>query len=248
MDFGRNPPGQGGLQARGDYGWHEVRSNSDDGRAKCHYKKTNKSKMILMVRLPSPNRYRIFCCNETQAQIPPSPCCPLDQVTQLIQERILDGIYAAGERLNIDALSRELNVSSSPIREALTRLSALGLVVSSPFLVSPVPTREWFEQLRDFRILAESEAARQLARRQTRDAIEKMTNSLHLLERAKLGRRAREYIAGNKADKSFHGALLDGSGNEILANSIRSLHPHLHHARLFSKVPQDIAPVIEGIV
>ena len=40
-----------------------------------------------------------------------------DQVMQLIQERILDGVYAPGDRLNIDALTREFNVSSSPIRE-----------------------------------------------------------------------------------------------------------------------------------
>ena len=171
-----------------------------------------------------------------------------DQVVQLLQERILDRVYAPGERLNIDALSRELDVSSSPLREALTRLSAEGLVTSSAFAgfsVAPVPTREWFEQLLVYRILAEGWAARQLARRRPPDAIERMTQSLQALERGTLGRRARDYIAANRADEAFHGAMLDASGNEILAQTVRNLHPHLHHARLFSKVLQDIAPVIE---
>jgi Bacterial regulatory proteins, gntR family len=48
-----------------------------------------------------------------------------DQVTAILQERIFDRAYEPGEKLNIDALGREFDVSSSPIREALTRLSAL---------------------------------------------------------------------------------------------------------------------------
>jgi DNA-binding GntR family transcriptional regulator len=169
-----------------------------------------------------------------------------DQVMQLIQERIVDRVYAPGERLNIDALCRELNVSSSPIREALTRLSALGLVTSSPFAVAPVPKREWFEQLRDYRILAEGWAARQLARTRKPDAIEKMTQSLRLMERKTLGQKPSDYFAANnKADETFHDAMLDASGNAILAQTVRGLHPHLHHARLFNEVPQHIEPVLE---
>ena len=169
-----------------------------------------------------------------------------DQVMQLIQERILDRVYAPGDRLNIDALTREFNVSSSPIREALTRLSALGLVTSSPFAVAPVPSREWFEQLRDYRILSEGWAARRLARTRPSEAIERMTQSLRAMERGTLGQRPSDYFAANnKADEAFHDAMLDASGNEILAQTVRGLHPHLHHARLFSEVPQHIEPVIE---
>jgi DNA-binding GntR family transcriptional regulator len=168
-----------------------------------------------------------------------------DQVMQLIQERILDRIYAPGDRLNIDALTREFNVSSSPIREALTRLSGLGLVTSSPFAVAPVPPRAWFEQLRDYRILSEGWAARQLARTRPANAIERMTQSLRTMERGTLGQRPSDYFANNKADEAFHDAMLEASGNEILAQTVRGLHPHLHHARLFAEVPQHIEPVIE---
>ncbi|MBK1838411.1 GntR family transcriptional regulator [Azospirillum sp. YIM B02556] len=171
-----------------------------------------------------------------------------DQVMHLLQERILDGEYEPGGRLNIDAISRELDISSSPIREALTRLSAMGLVTSSTFAgfaVTPVPTRKWFEQLLTFRVLAEGWAVRQVARLRPAGAIERMTDSLRALESSTLGVRAREYVSASKADENFHDAMLDACGNEVLAQSVRSLHPHLHHARLFSTVPQDIAPVIE---
>jgi len=45
----------------------------------------------------------------------------VDQVTAFLMERVLDRVYVPGEKLNIDALSREFEVSSSPIREALTQ-------------------------------------------------------------------------------------------------------------------------------
>lgn len=170
-----------------------------------------------------------------------------DQVTAVLEERILDRAYAPGERLNIDALSREFDVSSSPIREALTRLSATGLVRAmsfSGFSVAPVPSRSWFEQLRDYRILAEGAAARELARRQVPEAISRMTESLLSMQGETIGTQARDFIPVNRADEVFHEAMLDASGNEILAQSVRNLRPHLHHARLFSRVPQYIEPLI----
>ena len=57
-----------------------------------------------------------------------------DQVYEAIKERILDQAYAPGQKLNIDGLVRELKVSSTPIREALTRLVAEGLVSAAPFV------------------------------------------------------------------------------------------------------------------
>jgi DNA-binding GntR family transcriptional regulator len=49
----------------------------------------------------------------------------------VLRRRILDGTYASGYRLNIDALARELGVSKVPIREAIRRLEAEGWVVSN---------------------------------------------------------------------------------------------------------------------
>ncbi|WGF86740.1 GntR family transcriptional regulator [Marinivivus vitaminiproducens] len=169
-----------------------------------------------------------------------------DQVVHVLQERILDRVYAPGARLNIDALARELDLSSTPIREALSRLSAKGLVTASSFAgysVAPVPSRAWFEQLLTYRILTEGWAARALAKRRAPAPIARMRQSLKALERASGGRRARDFIPANKADQAFHEAMLEGAGNAILAEAVRNLHPHLHHARLFAKVPQDITPV-----
>lgn len=172
----------------------------------------------------------------------------VDQVTALLTERILDRAYAPGQKLNIDALSREFEVSSSPIREALTRLAAVGLVASASFTgfsVAPEPSREWFEQLRDFRILNESWAARQLARRRDPRAIARMRESIESMEADPPRGKPQDYVGASRADEAFHDAMLEASGNEILAQAVRSLHPHLHHARLFSRIPHNIAPMLD---
>lgn len=45
-----------------------------------------------------------------------------------IRESILEGAYAPGERLVLDRIARELNVSTLPVREAIRRLEAEGFV------------------------------------------------------------------------------------------------------------------------
>jgi len=174
----------------------------------------------------------------------------VDQVTALLTKRILDRAYPPGAKLNIDALARELDVSSSPIREALTRLSALGLTVSASFTgfsVAPEPPREWFEHLRDFRILNEGWAARHLARTRESGAIAAMRASVEAME-GELSNGTtddHDYLGASRLDQAFHDALLTACGNAILAQAVRNLHPHMHHARLFNSHPHDIKPVVE---
>ena len=51
-----------------------------------------------------------------------------DQVYQIIKKKIYDQEYDFGDTINITALSKELGVSNTPIREALSRLEVEGLV------------------------------------------------------------------------------------------------------------------------
>lgn len=57
-----------------------------------------------------------------------------------IRERILRGEYREGTPLRQDAIAAELGVSSIPVREALRRLEAEGLVTLSPHVGAVVST------------------------------------------------------------------------------------------------------------
>ena len=55
-----------------------------------------------------------------------------EQVYKIIKEMILYQQYSLGEKININTLATDLNVSNSPIREALMLLARDGLIVTIP--------------------------------------------------------------------------------------------------------------------
>src|ERR1700742_5267583 len=52
-----------------------------------------------------------------------------ERVYQAVRERILSGVYGPGYRVVIDALAEEFEVSALPVREAIRRVEAEGLVI-----------------------------------------------------------------------------------------------------------------------
>jgi len=64
-------------------------------------------------------------------EVPAGPGAPrskADHAYAMILQRVLDGRSAPGERLVIEQLARELNISVVPVREAIRRLEAEGYV------------------------------------------------------------------------------------------------------------------------
>jgi DNA-binding GntR family transcriptional regulator len=59
---------------------------------------------------------------------PGAPKSKADHAYELIRQRLLDGSTAPGDRLVIERLAREINVSVVPVREAIRRLEAEGFV------------------------------------------------------------------------------------------------------------------------
>jgi DNA-binding GntR family transcriptional regulator len=55
-----------------------------------------------------------------------------ERVYRVIRERILSGTYGPGYRVVIDSLAEEFAVSALPVREAIRRLEAEGLVIYRP--------------------------------------------------------------------------------------------------------------------
>lgn len=75
--------------------------------------------------------------------------------TQL-RSRIIDGTYRPGHRLVIDAIARELDVSSIPVREAVRRLEAEGWVTyqrNHGAQVAPIDVHAWTEAVGTLAIL-----------------------------------------------------------------------------------------------
>lgn len=164
-----------------------------------------------------------------------------EQAYEEIKRQILDQRLKPGERLNIDALSRACGVSSSPLREALTRLGAEGLVVfaaNTGFSVAPVPDARHMRQLMEFRSVMEAHCARVGAAAEqhakTADALDKAIAAMVALRRK--GVNYRQYLSFIELEQSFHQTIVDSAGNDHIAAAWRGLHLIIGVARL-SVVP-----------
>lgn len=80
--------------------------------------------------------------------IDPAPRSQTARTYEQLRAEILDVRYRPGDRLRIDALCNALSASSGAVREALSRLTAEGLVVATPqkgFVVAPISKADLVE-------------------------------------------------------------------------------------------------------
>ena len=83
----------------------------------------------------------------------PRPRALVSDVYNAILDRITGLEIEPGARITVDTLARELGVSQTPVREALSRLEAEGLVLKTHLIghrALPQLTRAQVEQLFEF--------------------------------------------------------------------------------------------------
>lgn len=168
----------------------------------------------------------------------------LDQVHDLLKERVLDRSYRPGDKLNVDALARELSVSTTPVRESLGRLVAEGLVHAKPyvgFFVADMPSRDYYEQLYDLRDLLEGWAAQEAARLRAADCLKALQESVDAMNQGSLSKTYARYRSFSEADEAFHSAIVAATGNAPAIKTYEDLRVHLHLSRLYIDRDQDSA-------
>lgn len=155
-----------------------------------------------------------------------------DNVYETLLNELLSGSIEPGARIMIDRLSRSLGVSQSPIREALLRLEAQGLVTKTHLVgyrAAERMSRHQFEELYEMRLLLEpfavSRCARLAADSQI-EALEHMTSEM----RRQSGRSS--YALFAQQDAEFHEFIASCGGNSLVSDSLSALHGHLHLFRL----------------
>jgi DNA-binding GntR family transcriptional regulator len=147
-------------------------------------------------------------------------------VIEAITEGVKDGQYAPGQRLVEADLTRELGVSRGPLREALGRLAAQGIVVNEPYRGAVVRklTRADIVDLFQIREVLEGEAARLAALSiEEGDHRRRVVASLKTLERFK---RRPDTYAYMDENTRFHELVVELSGNKLLARLIGELQVH----------------------
>ena len=172
-----------------------------------------------------------------------------EQIYEDIKERIIDLTLAPGARLNIDALARELSVSSTPIREALARLEREQLVsleLYAGYSVAPPPKPDYLEGLLNFRIFWEGHCAAIGAPRRDPETLRTLEQCFKKMRGTRrLGTRYREYRKFTDEDAKFHQAIIDSAGNPAMSKIYAGLHIILLQSRLYLTRSASGAPSTE---
>jgi DNA-binding GntR family transcriptional regulator len=161
----------------------------------------------------------------------------VDELAQEIQARVMGGVIPIGSWLRQETIAAEFGVSRTPVREALRKLEASGIVRLVPHRGALVrgPTAREIREAYHVRAELEGLAAELAAHRILDDQLER------LREAEELFRRSVEKIAARKAARTkagleqgdepwfrantiFHEVVQEAAGNERLHASIDYLH------------------------
>jgi DNA-binding GntR family transcriptional regulator len=168
----------------------------------------------------------------------------VDRAHDELHRLITDGDLADDERIVIDRFARQFGTSLIPIREALARLHAEGLVIFEPnkgYRVAPRPTVEELVRLFEARLVIEMGAAELALERSTPEALRELKRINRFIAKGSYGTTYegfREFVTLNE---QFHIALVALADNPPLAEAYRRLGYHQKITRpTYGRGPGDV--------
>ncbi|MBB5132108.1 DNA-binding GntR family transcriptional regulator [Thermocatellispora tengchongensis] len=144
------------------------------------------------------------------------------QVIDSVREAILSGELRPGELYSVYQLAAQLNVSRTPVREAMLRLAEAGMVRferSRGFRVLRRDPREIAEVFH-LRLLLEVPAARLAARRAGPELVESARAELEAMRAAAKDHDEPRFM---RHDRAFHRLLLTAGANRKLVGMVDNL-------------------------
>ncbi len=145
-----------------------------------------------------------------------------DQIFEKLESDIVSGVYPRGEILTELKLADQLNVSRTPIREALRRLEHERLIqdTGKGSLVLGI-TMEDLEDIMDIRLRCEGLAARYAAANRTE---EEKNQLFRLMDLQDFYVTKGDYESLQKIDSEFHDCIYVFSRRQVLMDTLRPLH------------------------
>ena len=173
-----------------------------------------------------------------------------DAVYEILYQSVIRLEIPADAALSDTALARELDVSRTPVRNALLRLEADGLLEQTKgraFRVAPL-TKEECRTLMEVRLAVEGQAAALAAERITPQQQAHLQELMAAYAAACAAWKPEEII---ESDHAFHQAVVDAAHNPYLADVYRQLSPRVLHYRYFMfrrSAREQLRPLMENSV
>jgi DNA-binding GntR family transcriptional regulator len=166
-----------------------------------------------------------------------------DDVYDAVLALLMDQVIEPGSRASIDGIARQLNVSPTPVREALARLESEGLVIKRAlkgYTAAPVLDSEGLRQLFEMRRLMEPYATRNAVGELTPTTLNELEELCEAMHRSGAAAQAgedrfKDYKEFADQDAAFHRIIAEHSGNLLLSDAIARLRSHMHQYRIYFK-------------
>ena len=172
----------------------------------------------------------------------------VDHIAATLQSRVLRGEIPTGARLRQEMLAGEFGVSRTPVREALRKLQASGIVEVAPHRGAFVrgPSAREIREAYEVRAVLEGFAAELAAARISEPQLHRLRESVALFRgaletlvdhRRDGGGRTPDIENWTRANDEFHRGVQDAAGNERLRAMLADLH---------SSFPRDLTSISLG--
>ncbi|MBP1964950.1 DNA-binding GntR family transcriptional regulator [Paenibacillus aceris] len=157
-----------------------------------------------------------------------------EKVYQLVKKMILNREFVGGQRLDLKDLSQKMNISRTPLKDAVNRLVREGLMEVKPrsgTFVATVKVSD-IEEISEIRLMIEQWCVSHLTQLkaqklvlQLENIIEQFTNTLHV--------KPFPFHSFLELDVSFHTEIVQAGGNPRMLEQYKSVNSFLHASRIY---------------
>lgn len=159
-----------------------------------------------------------------------------DIVFEILEEAIITHSLKVGDKINVSQIAKMLNISRTPVKEALNALVDIGFVVTSEdktgYYVFNI-TRRHMDELLAVRAMLEGEAAYLCAKQSYRL---KLDDGMALAKSFCDAYYQKDFTAFTSLDATFHKWVVSNCGNNMLIGLYNSIERDLHYNTVRNKV------------
>ncbi|KRF42938.1 GntR family transcriptional regulator [Paenibacillus sp. Soil787] len=157
-----------------------------------------------------------------------------EKVYQLLKKMILNREFIGGQRLDLNDLSQKMNISRTPLKDAVNRLVQEGLMEVKPrsgTFVTNLKISD-IEEVSEMRLMIEQWCVSHLTELRAQELVAALEDILEKFNRT-LSVKPFPFESFLELDVRFHNEIVQAVDNQRMLEQYRSINSFLHAARIY---------------